>query len=481
MLSQYRRSLPLRRALPGRKLPPMSTQPPESSEPPKSDSPVVTGAPGPRSRTAVVDLSRTWEMEILISGAVLFALLHLPVVVDAWFARAGARLAGGKLWAATMAFIYLKLILYALIGTFGGSLAARGWWVALVGLDSVFPAGIVWDKLRAGPYAKADLRRHLRPLDEMIRRADDFCTTLFASGMLTAMTFVLSVLAVAACGLLTWGISRVLGGRFANLIFFALLAIVAGGTVLVRTLDRLLGERVPPDSAFGRFLARASGWTTRVTGARLLAPTFVLATNVSPRRFAVASTGVLVALAGFMVVHDVLIPAGAVHLDSYVYLPDDAPGRQVSPQYYEDQRDPDRVYRYAPAIQSRVVEGPYLRLFLPLPPQRLDPAVEERCPDVPRLTGSGAEPPEASEGTPDLGPFLACLGRLQPVTLDGAPLDDIRWHLSVREGSGVRGVLAMIPVRDLPDGEHTLRIGNLPRPKKSRRPPRKPFVIPFWR
>jgi hypothetical protein len=94
----------------------------------------------PRLRKVLRDLHhQTWELELLISGLVTFALLQAPAPVDRAFNFLRVELGEGAAFVATLTFAYGKLAIYGLLTAFVFHLVVRALWVALVGLDSVFP------------------------------------------------------------------------------------------------------------------------------------------------------------------------------------------------------------------------------------------------------------------------------------------------------------------------------------------------------
>src|SRR3954469_3070174 len=89
----------------------------------------------------------TWEVELLISGVAVFAMLQLPGWIDdRWFALR-PRLDASWLDALIYIYIYAKSGVMVLAVTFVVHLLLRARWIALVGMHSVYPAGIDWDRL----------------------------------------------------------------------------------------------------------------------------------------------------------------------------------------------------------------------------------------------------------------------------------------------------------------------------------------------
>ena len=84
----------------------------------------------------------TRELELLISAALVFALLQLPGVLDRWWDGIGAHVTGTPFGVAFAAYYAGKLASYGLIVAILTHFLLRGFWVALMGLRSAYPGGI---------------------------------------------------------------------------------------------------------------------------------------------------------------------------------------------------------------------------------------------------------------------------------------------------------------------------------------------------
>src|SRR5688500_6169378 len=101
-----------------------------AEDPPRG--PGTEGAPsgtGELHRKTAAAYDRTWELELLISGAVVFALLQFPSALDRWFWRVDPHLVGAAEESAFFVYFYSKLIVYTLVATFVVHLCSRAYWV----------------------------------------------------------------------------------------------------------------------------------------------------------------------------------------------------------------------------------------------------------------------------------------------------------------------------------------------------------------
>ena len=440
----------------------------QNSPDPQSNSPDVASLPR--------DTSPTWELELLISGAVIFALFQLPPVVDRVFERLEPRFARDLGSALLFAYWYSKALLYALIAAFVLHLSARAYWVALVGLDSVFPRGIRWDQIRYGPLTKQVYRERLPSLPSLIDRTDNFCSVIFAFAFLMVYLFALSMVAVGVLsGTVYLATHTFLDTEHARPALQLLFALVFGVPLLISAADKLFGARIDPDSLPGRSIRHSIGWAYHAMLLGAYGP--ILMTLFSNIRKRVMYPVFYLFFFGLLAVvfAEFMVRQGEFSLDNYSYLPENPGVLGVDFRHYENQRPPDEVYPRIPSIQSDVIRDPYVRLFIPYSPERHNRALAARCPEAETLPAGDAA-----------ASVLRCLAAIHRVTLNGDPRPDLAFHFYTHPQSGMRGILAYIPAANLPAGRSVLTVQPAPRAKRagriraSERPP-EPYIIPFWR
>jgi hypothetical protein len=432
---------------------------------------------------------RPWELELLISGAVVFSLLQLPGVVDSVFARVQPHLADRAYLGATMLYQYAKIILYTLISCFVLHLGVRAYWVGLIGLETVFPHGVRWDDSTYGPVMTDVYRQKMGRLQPRIDAADRFCSILFPLAFTLVMVGLYSVAMMVVVSGIGFAVSRLLlGGRYYGTVCAAVFGVAFLVPMTAWALDRTVGKRVRPGSLTDRLLRRLSLAAYYINAMPAYGTVFMtLFTNAKKGARYPMMYALLLTLFGFFVVKDVFVARGLLTAADTVYLPD-SPGRfGVGAEYYESQREPGVVYDRTPSIQSDVVRDPYVKLFIPYTPQRHGKAFAESCPGTPALSRSGLrmnmdDPPNAA----GVRAVLECWVRLQPVTLNGGPLrTDFRFY--THPESGLRGIVAYIPTAGLPRGENLLTVGLSPRAASDarmrdrvRRTLPEPHYIRFW-
>lgn len=415
----------------------------------------------------------TWEMELLVSGATVFGLLQLPDLSDRWlfglYNTAPMAVAGMvmPLW------IYVTFALYVLIATFIAHLCLRGYWVALVGLTSVYPQGIRWQAVRekAGPHIFAETQRKYGDLSAVIEAADNRASKVFGVGFGTASLMLIPILLVLVMMAVLWACERLFGGGI-NLLLVALVVFTGLTTPYAAFVfwDRKRGAKVPDASRESRFMRAALRFYHGLAMDRSSnLPLVLYSSNEGTRRAGMllfVSMTVTFGIAFFLAVGE----RYGWSMADYSGLPNDALNAEdvVLPRHYASQRGTDPRLVPSPVIPDPVVHGDYLRLFVPYFPQRDSLAMAIRCPEA-LAAGATART------------RLDCLAKLHPIAIDGVPVA-VAFDAAEDPLTGQRGMLAMIPVKALADGRHVLTVDQASRRRdddKGERPP--PWRIPFWR
>ena len=142
--------------------------------------------------------AQSWNLELVISGAALFAVLQLPDLLDQAFDyfryNLMSQTEGMQGLLPTMAYMMMKATCYVLFAAFLANFVMRAFWVGLVGLLAVYPSGIHYDRIPfSTPYAQQRMSEELGPLDLYILRLDRRCNIVFA----VAFLFVFFLIIVA--------------------------------------------------------------------------------------------------------------------------------------------------------------------------------------------------------------------------------------------------------------------------------------------
>lgn len=433
---------------------------------------------------------RPWELELLISGAVTFALVQLPGAIDRFWLNTDPHLDLGAGLVLFLFYYSSKLILYALIASFVLHLAVRAYWVGLIGLESVFPRGIQWDQTRFGPVTREVYRERLPTLQQMIDRTDRLASVIFSFAFTIVFLVGFGLVFCALAGGLSFAVSQLfLDGRATTTVFMAITLALSVLPALLSAMDKRLGERAAEGSGLRRFLRASAVFTYYLAAMPFYGSAMTLLTSNRRRRLSSSAFGLAaVGLMVFFMVKDVFLPRGAVSVDGYAFIPDVAGRFGVEPAYYESQRRAGQPYEDTPSIQSDVVREPYVRLFVPYYPARHNRLFARRCPELKPFPDENFVPDSRRLPPPDSAQraVLACWARVQPVTLNGRPLAvPFRFYTHPRTGS--RGIVAHVPTAGLPRGENVITVARTPRSGEleaaadsAKAPRRPPHYISFW-
>jgi hypothetical protein len=348
-------------------------------------------------------------------------------------------------------------------------------------LRSVYPEGVYWDKLPRGPIYTEYSRRTTLTLDQMIDRADNRASLVFAFGLL----LVLMSLAIMVFTMILIGVGSVVGQFLLkdsenSWITMGLLLFFVVPLILATWIDRRFGTRIPQQHWFAGVLRRIFAMGSVMVWGRLTNPILLTVfSRLGLMRGNLLMAGALYLLMAVILV-ETLVRSGTVNLPGEQYLPKEAVGRELDSVYYADARDLREAQQGHPYIPSEIIRGPYLRLFVPYVPRRLDAALERDCPQATlRAEKSDQEEQRAAEAARTTELLRCAADKLYPLQLDGLPLADLRYDIARDPLTEMRGFVTMIDVRELPRGRHELAVVR-PQPPDEEEPVQ-PALIPFWR
>ena len=412
----------------------------------------------------------TWEVELLISGVAVFAMLQLPGWLDNQMFAVTPRLDANLAWMVLSLYVYLKSAALILAVTFALHLMLRAHWIALVGMHSVHPDGVLWEKLRMGPVRREIVQRRHGSAAASIERADNRATVVFAIGVMLASRLLQIGLVVAVLYALILAATSLTGAHVGlSVVFSICFAAIIMLMLISRRLDHLFGQRLRQGGLPRRMLA-ATFHVIALSGiGRRSEVMLLLASHSSERRI-----NLLTAMTFIVLIMGVMFGLRAMkepaHVGSYGLFPysvDDA--RTLRSVHYDDQRDPLHN-PVTPFVQSAVIDGPYLRLTVPYQPQHDAPAQRSHC------ASALALPADDARGDA----MLDCLARLHAVSLDGQPLAALHYDIGSDPRSDRPALQAMIDVRSLVSGRHLLRVARAPTTDATDAPDNTD-VIAFWR
>jgi hypothetical protein len=390
---------------------------------------------------------RTDEIELIISGLTTVTLFTLPGWLFERFAETYTHHSLTTMASGSAAIILLTGLSYGLGACFLVHLMARAYWVGLIGLRTVFPHGIDWNRTAGiGPLTRERYRDRLPDLKTAIERSDRVASSLFAviSVIAIGIFWIALILTLAAT------IGGLVGARFgapnAGITYASLgiVALAAGSSALLWLLDAVLAARVPALQRAGWFrwlvaaIGRIQGW---LFPQRLVLPVqLTLQSNTRPVFFLVLTTLAVIAvvvLGQFSYSRTTNFTISS----EFRYLGDEQlQGPAFHSGYYEDMLESRDRLRARPMIPTFEQRGSHVRLFLPYQPIRDNLLLNQMCPGDEATLGAG------------------CLQRLWSVSLNGADIDVRGFLASQRLDLGMRGLMGVVPLEGISPGLHVLSV-----------------------
>ncbi len=385
---------------------------------------------------------RTDEIELIISGLTTVALFTLPAWLFDSIGSVYSHLSivtgiGGNLMLITVPGLF-----YTLGFCFALHLLIRAYWAGLIGLRTVYPNGIQWDKTPGvGPLSQQYYRDRLPDLDTAIASADRLASSLFAVISMVALGIlwlvVLLLLVLVGAGLL--GAQFGATNQFIAVALLLVVGVMVGLPTLLWLLDAGIGrlfpglQKKPPFTKLVRLIAWASGilWPQRL----MLPVQLTVQSNTRPKVFfilLVAGVAVIVGVgqARFAAWTEFSLSSEFRYLDSEVVR------EGLRSSHYENQRSSRDRVKLFPMIDQFEQQGGFLRLFLPYQPLRDNLILDQLC-------------PESGEG-------VTCLRQIWSVSLNDIAIPTDEFLPTERLDLNLRGLTAAIPLHDLEPGVHQL-------------------------
>ena len=431
----------------------------------------------------------TWEMEVLLSGATVFAVWQLFGAMAPAIAYLTPRLPAHFGELGGVLYIYVAGGL-AMIGlAFALHLVLRAYWVALVGMHSVFPGGLRMDGIKAGPVAKKHLLARWPDTSRSIDAADNRATIVFGLGFGVAAILVPITLVVSVIYSITLGVCWALGRLDAVIwVFLALTAAFLLPYLGAQLLDRALGDRILPGTPTFRAFDAVFRLYRRFGMSRESNPLVTLySSNVGDRRGNVVVVSIMLVS---MLLAALMLARESLHLGPGGFGGFPSPWRgteaTVDGRHYATMQEPGATVGL-PFLPSPSLRGNYARLVVPYLPSRHAGALAGCAEGADEAAGEARESAprklrDSLEESAHRGALLACFAKHFEVRLDGellaTPPD---WYLD--PSRDLRGLLFMVPLEGLAPGRHELQVVS-PDDRTDDNPDAPaslPDRIPFWR
>jgi hypothetical protein len=394
----------------------------------------------------------TWEMELLISGATVFGLMQLPEPLSQAMMILMNSNEEGIAMLLGVVNVYVQIALITLIITFVLHLLARGYWVALVGMNSVYPNGIQWQRMKSiGPVYRDVFEKDVGTIKQAIERADNRATLIFSLGFGAAVTILIPVILV---GLLLVVLVILQAANFDveywSEKLWLIMMLMITPWLAAYLIDYLAGKSL--------LIKNKTHWLRNVFGFYQKlgfsqannAVVTIFTSNSSIKKNSAAMVLVMI-LTIFVSIAFIDKKGVSANTGAYDGLPKLALGGDyiLRPQHYASMRNQEMVSDLSAYIDDSIVNKPYLKVFIPYQPRHHNALIKKICPDT------------ATKKNTSAGSSLQCLQLFHALSIDGKPVS-ANFIAAEDPKTLQRGMMAMIDVRQLGLGQHLLSIKEVP-------------------
>lgn len=401
----------------------------------------------------------SWQLELLISGFSIFLLIGgWGWVKDAEHTMVLLKQGAESFYALEGAYHVMRTAYSTLLACLLIHVIMRGIWIAAIGLRSV-SGDIDYDQLPYQPKFKDHLFRRIGSFDDYLERLERYCSVLFSLAFLIIFCFLSIAAYMVATILIKEGLVWLFGADiYSNPIvghngLLDLLLIVIG---LVYMFDFVTLGLLKRSKWLGKpyyYIYRWMGW---VTLARFYRPLYYnLIDNRFGRKLAIALPVTILAIiviVSLKQVNSTYLPGTLGDGTMWVY--DNNYDDEVSSRIYQSWRM---------SLSSRYAPDDYVEAFVPYIPTNDDETLRLIDPDmeVANYTGIKLEGafnigrqynPDA-----DFDQLMGAFQQLYKIYLNDSLLTTVTPRFYRHKERRQVGVLYLVPVHDLPVGEHTLR------------------------
>ncbi|MBK8966346.1 MAG: hypothetical protein R3D58_09855 [Saprospiraceae bacterium] len=409
--------------------------------------------------------SKSWNLELIISGAAIFLVSYLPGLVDQLLGYYLENLADSsnlsKSTLPVLVFSFFKVIAWVLIGTFVVHFVLRAFWVGLVGLHAVYPEGIRYENLPwQTDLSKKITQQNFGQLTDYILRLDRLSNQIFSFAFLIALmgigiSLIYTVLFV---GTNPNAFPDWMGNhKIRSLVFLGLVLAVALMPAVAQLLSRrenLL--RIPWVKNFvAKTIKYAPGLILPLVYRPLTYINLIYSSNVSRKRLfstlALATTLVMGAVL-WVFANKLMELRGRDLFVRQAYFGENNTTYKLYPAHYDQLRQPNNLMP-ALTIQSDVVEGPVLRLFVAYR-KWLDGPLEKHCGQLqlPKDLGKNAQRIMKDSFN------MACLSGFFQLSVNDSVFTQPDWAFYTHPETGSHGLLGYVPTTGFQTGKNILSI-----------------------
>ena len=425
---------------------------------------------------------KSWEPELLISGVAIYLTLSLPEFLrwlyDFYIYNFVLDPENKVIPLTNLIYALLNSIAYLLSITFVIHFALRAFWVGLVGLHSVYPDGILYDKItNYGTYYLSQLEKKLGKMEEFIIRLDQVCSVFFS------LSFMLVVLLLGICwmyliillviGMFQLFLPEEIYKSYELSIYFSLFTLILAYATLVSLLNLKVFRDHPTYKIWHFKLSWYLGISTfPVIYKPMSFILFIFLSHTSRKKLIIY--GLILFVAFFYAILTSSLTKDRLNrlFETRDFYTTHSEAHLMQAKHYDNLlQDDARVMTLS--IQSEVIKENYLKLFLAYP-RSLDLWLKAHCqkPNIADTLDKFQKRALKAQHS------LNCIKNFFKIYIDDSLYASQDFVFYENTQPNKKGVLTFVPIENLKTGQHILKIA----PAKPDKTLEKEhlYAIPFW-
>ena len=407
-------------------------------------------------------IGKSWNLELIISGAAIVLTTYLPELVERqfylfhynlsyeWFSGMGAL--------PILAYAFFKTVAWLLIGMFVVHLIMRAFWVAMIGLSAAFPQGIQYDRLPNMPASQQQYyEKKYGRLDDYVVSLDRLCNRLLAFAFLVALMGIMVGVLYYAIFYITQLFNAVLSPAMqelvGNIVGFAFMALA----LFLLIANWALKAKPELDARYGKYMTRLSIFFKYGFLPVLHRPiaylTMTFTSNISKKRYYLSLVGVMLVVMStvFITFMQKIGELRSAHLLEYhQFYAAGAPQAELIPDKYDNLRTFEARIPLV-SLSSDMVTDPFLKVFV-VYPKMLDVQIAQQC-TLPEIADSLPRPVRSAIRD---SAQLECMRNFFKLYINDSLYAQPAWVYHEKPGTTTLGLMAYLPTAGFKTGKNML-------------------------
>ncbi len=424
--------------------------------------------------------TESWQPELLISGLAIVASIQFSSYIEDLLEYLLFNFDHTSATFGSVLIIYLDIASYAITLNFSIHFVIRVFWIGVLGLMSVYPEGIRFEKYPyGGEHFIAKLKEKLSDLRSFSLQLDRTCSIIFSLSSLIVLSLVSTTILVGTVfGLivfLKWLLPEYYISSYIQMSFYGMAVLISFFVIVTSVFNytKLKHTKFAQKVHFPFYWFFSTLFFNILNRPfHYLSLTFATNTRMGWVGF---FTGIyMIVLTGFFLLRTV---SNEVGFETRNYYATETNAFALSTQHYDNLRSEEEYIRM-PSLSSDVIGGSYVKVFIPYR-KRLDEKLEEICSNA-SLEGRKDSVSTSVFEQNRLSTFrhLQCFHSLYSMKLNDKSLQSIEWQFYEHPNKGEKGIIHYLFTDSLPNGKNLLYIEQLPLEEGKES---KQWEIPFWR